>query len=416
MNTLGKWLLAIASVAVSGSPLTALADDEAEAEQSLVDALTTGEAHIPLRYRYEFVDQDGFDENANASTLRIRLNYRTGQWSNWSAFVEMDYLGEVLVNNFNSGAGTSSDNRNQYPVVADPKGTDLNQLYFDYKPSKDATLRFGRQRILLDNERFVGGVGWRQNEQTFDAASITYGGWSNTKFFYSYVGNVNRIFGGTVDAGNHNVDAHLLNAKITLTDDWSVTPYAYYIDNEDAPAFSTATYGARLAGKTALSDSSLSYIVELATQSDAGNAPVSYNAAYIRLDVDWKLSNGLTLGLGLESLGGDSNDPGKSFRTPLATLHAFQGWADKFLTTPSAGINDVYVKAKYGINKWQLQAIYHDFSAESGSEDFGTELDLSAGRKLTDRYSLLLKAAFFKTDIDSQTDTTKLWLMLVAGF
>lgn len=414
MNTLGKWLLAITSVAVSGLPLTALADDEGN--QSLVDAITSGEAHIPLRYRYEFVDQDGIDENANASTLRIRLNYRTGQWSDWSAFVEMDYVGEVLVNNFNSGAGTSSDDRNQYPVVADPKGTDLNQLYFDYKPSKDLMLRFGRQRILLDNQRFVGGVGWRQNEQTYDAASITYGGWSNTKFFYSYVGNVNRIFGDTVDAGDHNVDTHLLNAKITLNEDWSITPYAYYIDNDDAAAFSTATIGARLAGKTALSDGSLSFIADLATQSDAADAPVSYDAQYFHLSVDWALSNGLTLGLGIESLGGDSNEVGKSFRTPLATLHAFQGWADKFLATPGAGINDVYFKAKYGIQKWKLQAIYHDFSAESGSEDFGTELDISAGRKLTDRYSLLLKAAFFNSDTDSKTDTTKLWLMLVAGF
>ena len=157
MNMKRQWLLALASVVVSASPLTALAEDDAK---SLTEAVVAGDANLNFRYRYELVDQDGFDENANASTLRIRLNYLTGGWKNWSGFVEMDYVGEVIVNDFNSGAGTSSDNRDQYPVVADPKGTDLNQLYLDYKASDEATLRFGRQRILLDNQRFVGGVGW----------------------------------------------------------------------------------------------------------------------------------------------------------------------------------------------------------------------------------------------------------------
>ena len=44
--------------------------------------------------------------------------------------------------------------------------------------------------------------------------------------------------------------------------------------------------------------------------------------------------------------------------------------------------------------KWNLTGIYHDFSAESGGGDFGTEFDASAGYKITDRYSLLLKGAF----------------------
>ncbi len=413
MNMNRQWLLALVSVVVGASPLTVLAEDDSK---SLTEAVVAGDANLNLRYRYEFVDQEGFDENANASTLRIRLNYLTGQWKNWSGFVEMDYVGEVIVNDFNSGAGTSSENRDQYPVVADPKGTDLNQLYLDYKASDEATLRFGRQRILLDNQRFVGGVGWRQNEQTFDAASLQFDGWSNTKLFYSYVGNVNRIFGSTVPAGDHNMDTHLLNAEIGLTQDWSIIPYAYLIDNEDSPASSTTTFGARFAGKTSLSGGSLSFVAEVATQSEAANAPIAYSAGYYLLDVNWALSNGLSLGLGYESLGGDSNEAGKAFRTPLATLHLFQGWADQFLVTPGAGIDDIYFKAKYSIDKWQLQAIYHDFSAESGSANFGSEIDLAGSRKLSDRYSLLLKAAFFASDNASYNDTTKLWLMLTAAF
>ena len=142
-----------------------------DAQQGFADALTTGKAHVNLRYRYERVDQDNFSENADASTLRFRLNYATGSWKRWTGFGEFDYIGEIFIDDFNSGAGTSPD-RTQYPVVADPQGADLNQLYLDYQPGEKARLRFGRQRINLDNQRYVGGVGWRQNEQTYDGFNL----------------------------------------------------------------------------------------------------------------------------------------------------------------------------------------------------------------------------------------------------
>ena len=98
-------------------------------------------------------------------------------------------------------------------------------------------------------------------------------------------------------------------------------------------------------------------------------------------------------------------------------MHKFQGWADKFLTTPDAGIDDLYLLASYKWKKWNFTAVYHDFSAESGGGDFGTEFDVSAAYKITDRYGLLLKGAFFSTDDPvAYDDTTKLWVMLTAKY
>jgi hypothetical protein len=98
-------------------------------------------------------------------------------------------------------------------------------------------------------------------------------------------------------------------------------------------------------------------------------------------------------------------------------LHAFNGWADKFLSTPDAGIKDSYLTAKIPVGKWKLTAVFHDFAAETGSGDYGTEIDLSAARKLSDRYSLLFKGAFFSADSASAyTDTDKLWIMLTANY
>ena len=382
---------------------------------SLAEAVTSGKAGVNIRARYERVDQDTITEKADALTARLRLNYKTGSWNGWSAFAEYDHVFHLL-SDFNSGAGTSPD-KGQYPVVADPKGSDLNQLYLDYQASEATKVRVGRQRILLDNQRFVGGVGWRQNEQTYDGVTLTSRAINKTQLQYSYIGFVRRIFGQTVAAGKNNVDTHLLNAKVTLNDSWSLTPYFYYIDNQDVPAFSTATAGARLTGGFDAGDNGkIKLAVELATQSDAANNPVGYDAEYALVDAFWAMQNGLTLGLAYESLGGDANTPGASFRTPLATLHAFQGWADKFLATPGQGINDFYATAKFKAGKWNLTGIYHDFSAESGSGGFGTEFDLSAGTKIADNYSILFKGAFFSGDTTAFPDTTKIWIMFTANY
>jgi len=401
-------LLSAATLFLSSANL-AMAEEEAD----LGDALTSGKVGVNVRARYEHVDQDSFSDTADAATARLRLNYRTGQWSGLTGFVEYDYVFHLL-NDFNSGGGTSPDKDN-YPVVADPKGIDLNQLYLDYGFSADTKARMGRQRILLDNQRFVGGVGWRQNEQTYDALTITSTAFSKTDFSYSYIGNVRRIFGDNVSAGRNNVDTHLLNAKIALNDDWSVTPYYYHIDNKDVAAFSTATAGVRLSGNIVAGEGKIVLLAEFATQSDIANNPVSYDADYGHLNGMWTLENGLSLGLAYETLGGGTA-PGMMFRTPLATLHAFQGWADMFLTTPTAGIDDVFATVKYKVGGWNLTGVYHDFSSEVGSADYGTEFDLSAGTKISKNYGVLFKGAFFSSDSVSYPDTNKFWIMFTANY
>ena len=342
---------------------TSVAAEEVETNNDIATALTSGDFSLGLRPRYEFVDQDNIDKDANATTTRLRLNYKTAKWNNLSAFVEFDHVFNILLTDYNSGKGTSP-NKDEYPVIADPDGSDLNQLYFDYSSNPAWKWRLGRQRILLDNQRFVGGVGWRQNEQTYDAFSLTNTALKNTTLFYSYVGQVRLIFGQTVPAGRNNVDTHLLNAKIKFGDDWSLTPYAYLIDNKDVVAFSTSTVGARFAGDLPVGEGKISLLAELATQSDAGDATVSYDADYSHLTATWIGASGWSVGLGLESLGGNPEDD-SAFRTPLATLHAFNGWADKFLTTPDAGIKDSYVSLKVPVGKWNLTAVYHDFAAET---------------------------------------------------
>ncbi len=415
-NTGGVAALMLAAVALVTAP--ALAQDGED--QTLAGAIISGKATVGFRYRYEYVDQDPIPDNANASTVRLRLNYKTGSYMNWSAFGEFDYVSELLLNDFNSLSGSSPERNAKYPVVADAKGPDLNQLYLDYDPSENTKVRIGRQRILLDNQRFVGGVGWRQNEQTYDGLGLMFKGIPNAEVHYTYVTTVRRIFGNDVPSGRWGTNTHLLNGKIKLTDGWAVSPYYYLVDNDtDSGGLglrtSTSTFGARLTGGLDTGEGKLSFVAELATQSDAGSNPVSYDAEYFNIGATWAMKNGLSFGLAWESLGGDQNVAAASFVTPLATLHAFQGWADKFLGTPNEGIEDLYLTVKGKAGKWNLTGVYHDFSAESGSADWGTEFDVSAGRKLSDRYGVLFKAAFYDADLHA-TDTTKFWIMLTGNY
>ena len=405
-------LLALVTL-FAGAP--AAAQDEGAA--SLADAISNGDANFGFRYRYEYVGDDNpglVEDTANASTVRLRLNYKTGTYRNFTAFGEFDYVGEILVNDFNNLSGDPG--RSDYPVVADVKGADLNQLYLDYDPNADTKIRAGRQRILLDNQRFVGGVGWRQNEQTYDAATLKLKAFGNTDIHYSFANHVRRILGEAVPGGRHRVDAHLLNAKVKLNDSWAISPYYYHLDYQDAAQFglSTGTLGVRAVGSVAVGENKLNLVGEFASQSDIGNNPASIDANYFNLSATYALDGGLSFGLAWESLGGDVI-AGQAFRTPLATLHAFQGWADKFLSTPDGGIDDLYFTVKGKAGKWNLTGVYHDFSAETGSADYGTEIDLSAARPINDNYSLLFKAAFYDADQFS-FDTTKFWIMLTGNY
>lgn len=397
-------------------PWSAQAADEEDASD-FAQAMTSGKATFSARYRYENVDEDNPLDDAKASTLRLRLNYRTGQWSGWSAFAEYDHVFHVLIDDFNSGQGTSP-NRADHSVVADPEGSDLNQLYLQYSANDDWTIRLGRQRLFLDNHRFVGTVGWRQNEQTYDAFSLNTSAISRTALTYAYLSNVRRIFGQTVPAGKAKLEGHLLHAKISVNENFSVTPYYYLLDYDTAHGNSTATAGVRLAGSVAAGEGKISLLGEFATQSDAGDNPASFDADYFHINGMFTMDNGFGLGLGFESLGTDSSN-GQSFRTPLATLHAMNGWADQFLATPGDGLEDFYATVKFKLGDWNLTGVYHEFSSDVGSSDYGDEFDVSAGVKLGEHYGFLIKGAFFSHDSSSpleKVDTNKFWLMLTAAW
>jgi len=390
-----------------------LSGSVANAADSISEAFTSGKAHLNFRYRLETVDQDGLPKDATASTLRTRLNFKTDPYKGFNLFVEMDdvtYLGDTNFANFRN------DKLGVYPVVADPKGTDINQVYFDFKGEK-ALFRVGRQRINMDNQRFIGGVGWRQNEQTYDSANLIFTGLTDSVVTYTYTDNVSRIFGPEKGTPAKDLEAsnHTLHYKYSKDGFGSLVGYGYLLDFDDAIAFSTQTFGLRYAHSFKLDGGmSIPLVLEYADQEDYGDSPRDYSADYYVIETGLNMP-AVKFGIGYEVLGGNASTPGEQFITPLATLHKFQGWADKFLATPNAGIEDLYFSVKGKLFTTNVSVIYHDFSAEDGAADYGNEIDIAISRKFSDHWSVLLKYARYSED-GLFSDTDKLWLMVTAKF
>jgi hypothetical protein len=399
--------------AVTLGVLLAVGGTPGAAAESIADAFKEGDWGLSFRYRLELVDQDPFRADATASTLRTRLNFKTAGFRGFSAFVEFDYVAEAFADDYNAGGGNTPD-RGQYPVVADPKGEDLNQGFLQFN-SGNNQFRVGRQRIIFDNARFVGNVGWRQNPQTYDSVSYAYRAENGIGFNWAYVDNVNRIFGNDVPAGDHQNNTHLANFSKAFGEWGKLTLYWYDIDNEDLANLSSTTRGARFTGSGKPGETTIGYALEYASQEDNADNPTPYDADYFRLDLSAGLGKA-TLYAGFESLEGDHARSGQAFRTPLATLHAFNGWADKFLTTPAAGLEDFFIGLKGKVGAWSWNLLYHDFSAQSGSGDFGSETDASIARGFTDTYGLMLKVASFSSDAPAYSDTTKFWVQFTADF
>lgn len=401
-------------VVMAVSVAAALNVSLATAENSITEALKNGEAHVDFRLRFEDVDQDKpANLDGDALTLRSRLNYKTADFKGITAFFEMDNVSAADKHSYNS----TTNGEVGKAVIADPTGTEVNQTWVNYA-NWDTDFKYGRQRINLDNQRFVGGVGFRQNEQTYDAFSVSNSSLSDTKVFYARINKVKRIFGEDSPNGEHKNDTDLLNIKYSGLAIGAITGYAYLIDNEDSARFSTDTYGLRFAGQSKGDDLVFGYTLEYAKQDDGANNPTRYSADYVLAEGGLTVS-GFKLTLGYELLGSDDGEA--AFITPLATLHKFQGWTDQFLSTPNEGIEDIYLTAGTTFSGVKLLAVYHRFASDednaSNDNDLGDEWGISVGKGFG-HYGLSLKYASYGAGDSSfgKSDTEKLWLTATAKF
>ncbi len=402
-------------------PLGWLSDPN-EPPETALDALVSGKISLDNNLRIELADTTNRD-SSTAITNRLRLGYATKPFHGFSAFIEMENVATPDAGNyFVPQTGDGSPSRTP---VADPPGTEVNQAFGRFKTNSigdsgiTLDIQAGRQRIVLDDARFIGNVGWRQFEQTYDAASLrTNAGVDTVTVFYAYVWGVQRIFGP--DGPNPDSDAHLLHIAYNAAPELTITPFVYLLDfGNDDPANSSDTLGIRLTGDLwrdaeADADTYADYELTYAHQSDAGANPTEYDADFLAAQFRVTREGLGHLVAGYQFLGSD--DGRFAFRFPLGTNHKFQGFADNFLVTPNAGLQDLYIGVGTDL-LWGVRGsiTYHEFWTDQGGDDLGEEIDLVATKQITPTWSILVKAAFYDGD-NGQPDTTRFWAQTTFKF
>ena len=384
---------------------------------ALADPITL-EPIIDARLRYEHVEQAPLAQDADALTARIRSGFEAKS-GDFSLIAESEAT-LAISPAYNSGLNGKA----AYPLVGDPQNIELNRLQLQYRGLPKTIVTVGRQVINLDDQRFVGAAAWRDNEQTFDAVRFEWSGIKNVKADLTYADNVRTIWG--VDGGNSFGSARLseiggdnvfanLAYKMKIG---TLTGFAYLVDQDQKPVFvnSSQTYGGRFAGAWPLSKLvKLTYAASFASQSNYHRNPNAFHADYYLGEAGIAVKAFTATG-GYEVLGADQGVAVTSFQTPLATLHKFNGWADKFLVTPPNGLRDLYGtlgaswKTKGPVSGYSLSATYHHFDSDRLSQHYGNEIDLLAQAKIR-RTTVAARLARYAADAFA-TDTTKVFLTL----
>jgi alginate export protein len=379
-------------------------------EQRATGVVSGGHWFASARYRAESVDQDGPLRTAFASTLRTSAGFETNPDLAFGAFVEIEDVHALGAEKFNS----TTNGRTQYSVVPDPDGTEVNQAWLGWHRS-GFRARVGRQNIVLDNARFVGDSGFRQNQQTFDAVTLQATTPGGSRFIYDYLWQVHRPFGEDHPLGKLDLRTHLLNYSLGRLNGDRLTAYAYLVEFDEASlqSQSTQTFGASYDGSIDLGTRKILYRAEYAYQSDYADNPGNLDAWYGNVELGFRFASLWTATAGFEMLSGDGT---VAFQTPLATLHKFNGSNDIFTGgVPAAGLEDRYVRVYAPLGDTRLSVAWHDYRADRGSADYGNELDAELNWRLTTHWLIGLMYANYRGETFA-TDTRKAWLWVQADF
>ncbi len=398
MKTVWAGLLAATAVVSAG---TARAQNA-----SPLDAIASGHLIMEERLRYEDVDQANFIRSAEALTLRTHLGWETGAWNQVKGLVEFEAVSHLGPEHFNDTVNKAT----LYPGVNDPVTSELNRLQLTWAPSPLFTATVGRQRLTLDDQRFIGDANWRQDETTFDAARVdsTYGKFSGT---YVYIVKDNRNLAQTAD---YDSKSHGLIANYAFSPLFKLQGFLFALDLKQSPNGSTLTEGLKVTGQTAVSGVKLAYAARYAQQRDYAANPGHYEVPYWMGEVSAGWS-GWGVKANYESLGSDGKH---SFTTPFASLHTYQGWGDVFSTPPARGVDDANISATYNPPiKWryasdiQLFARHHDFHYASGPGGLGTQWNLGVQAGVVKGLTALIDYADYH-GVTAVPGRRKLWLQL----
>jgi hypothetical protein len=385
-------------------------------EATLMEALTRGDVIIEGRIRYEHVTQAAAPLPAYATTARLRVGYETAAFRGVFAGIEGEVTREI--------GGLRSDGSivlTGRPVIPDPDSEELNTLYAGWSMAgadgmTAARAVIGRQRLIYDNERWIGAGAFRQNDQTFDAVAIDARPAPHIAVRYAYLDGINRVLGNNPN-GYWRSDSHALGVTTDLVPYGLLTGYAYLLDLQSTPQFSSATYGVRYDTMATGGEAFFGLEAELARQTDyrRNTADFALTYALLRPSINYMDT---TIFAGVEWLEGNGRN---AVQTPLATLHRHNGWADVVDVVPANGLRDIHVRYLQELPDLgpfktpRIDLRLHHFTSDSGAITYGMEYDADINVSVMGYATVGVRWARYAAKRFA-SDTEKLWLYVEARF
>ena len=381
--------------------LLSLAMAEAHATDVFTDAIKAGKATFQVRPRVEFVDDDGAAtaDPAKAFIVRSVLGYKLAPIAGITAYAEAEDI-RALGDDYHVPVVQP---KAKYAAVIDPENTAINQAWLS-----GYGFKVGKQKVVYNNARFIGDVAFRQDDQTFTAISYEKAkllAWLDVQASYA-----NKV--AMINGQDGEISLPIVNLKARTPLGANVTLFWAGLEGKEAAGLTVP--GAGLLANVG-QDKSREYRV---LKVDGKKGKFLYDLSYGKQlayadgtevnapDADYRdIQLGYDFGPVLVRLQQETLEQG--FQTPLATLHAFNGWADRFLVTPAGGLVDTNIKFSGKAAGLGFTLAVHQFDAESGGKTFGREIDASVSKAFSPQWSAMVKVAQYDGSGEDASANTK---------
>jgi len=378
--------------------------------------LGAGDFYGQVRPRYNNIAESDLPERTEGWTIRVVAGWQKRLSADIKVAIEAIHTDNIGAKDYNDDVARigSSD----YPLLPDPRNTDLNQAYVDYSGVPSTRIRAGKQIVHLGNDRFISDNDFRQTPTVFNGVLVSNTALPATEAKFGYFQRIRTALG---------TQAQL---RLTMFDlAWNpaaghgISAYGYFLDQDKDASFtgfdnnSHRTLGLRADGGfrigNATREVTLNYLAEIAEQKPYAGGDTRIDARYWRLGVG---VSGESLGLRIDREVKGSNHGLYGLQTPLTDLYAFNGWTLQFTTTPARGLQDTWAGLRYELRDSRIVLFteYHRFGSDFGGLDFGREWDVSGEYRILDNLAAQLKHARFRPgdDLFGGKRVDKTWLTL----
>ncbi len=296
---------------------------------------------------------------------------------------------------------------------------DLHQAYGEWAPVGTLRLRAGRQELAFADERLIGPVGWANVNRAFDGVRATLTRPRVTLDLFAAVLDEQAALVPTGLDPRQNGGA---GSDRVMAGAWAagrVFDLFVIVDRNAAEGAVTqinrATFGGYLRRTMGPLSTRGTFAWQAGHQTGANGQRQDLAAFLASAAATYGFRGDLqpSVGIQVDYLSGDDS-PGdqryRAFNTLYATNHPFYGLMDLFLSFPAQtgglGFVDLVARGSVVPHSWTVRADGHRFRlarmAPGGSHTIGTELDLTAARRVTRGFDVQLGYSLFSPSAAGQ--------------